>query len=85
MTSEGINAIYHGIFSSYKHIELEAYVKKLIEMDHFYPYNSTFYCITNNASQAFEYVSKNFTACTGHSREQILSGGMNYLWSRKDH
>ena len=81
MTSEGINDIYHDIFSSYKHIELEAHVKKLIEMDHFYPYNSTFYCITNTATQTFKYVSKNFTACTGHSREQILTGGMNYLWS----
>lgn len=81
MNKETIDSIYHDIFSSFQHIELETHVKKLIELDQYYPYNSTYYCITNTVAQKFEYVSKNFTACTGHSRDKLLSDGMNYFWS----
>ena len=76
-----INSIYHEIFNTYPKVEIEEHIKKLIELDYFYPYNSTFYCITNTVNQNFEYISKNFTACTGLSTEKMMDGGMDYFWS----
>lgn len=76
-----INNVYNEIFSSYPNIEIKEHIKKLIELDFYYPYNSTFFCITNTVNQNFEYVSKNFTACTGLSRDEMVKGGMNYFWS----
>lgn len=81
MHSHKINSIYNEIFNTYPKVEIEEHIKKLIELDYFYPYNSTFYCITNTVNQNFEYISKNFTACTGLSRDKMMDGGMNYFWS----
>lgn len=76
-----IDKEYHEIFETYPEIEIEEHISKIIELDYFLPYNSTFYCITNTVSQSFEYVSKNFKACTGLDPEKMLSGGMAYYWS----
>ncbi|WP_445749820.1 LuxR C-terminal-related transcriptional regulator [Polaribacter sp.] len=76
-----INTVYKEIFSSYPNIEVKEHIKKLIELDSYYPYNTTFFCITNTVNQNFEYVSKNFTACTGLSRDEMVQGGMNFFWS----
>ncbi|MCI2230117.1 LuxR C-terminal-related transcriptional regulator [Polaribacter sp. MSW13] len=76
-----INSIYNKIFKTYPQVEIKEHIKKLIEFDFFYPYNATFFCITNTANQSFEYVSKNFSACTGLSPEELKNGGMNYFWS----
>jgi DNA-binding CsgD family transcriptional regulator len=81
MHSTKINAIYNEIFDTYPNVEIEEQIKKLIELDYFYPYNSTFYCITNTVHQNFEYISKNFKACTGLSVDKMKSGGMDYYWS----
>ena len=81
MRSDKINSIYNEIFDTYPQVEIEEHIKKLIELDFYYPYNSTYYCITNTVHQSFEYVSKNFTACTGLSKEKMLAGGMDYYWS----
>lgn len=81
MHSQKINSIYNEIFNTYPHVEIEEHIKKLIELDYFYPYNNTFYCITNTVQKNFEYVSKNFTACTGLSNEKMMEGGMDYFWS----
>lgn len=76
-----INSIYNKIFETYPDVEIEEHIKKLIELDYYFPYNSTFYCITNTANQNFEYISKNFTACTGLPIDKMMNGGMNYFWS----
>ena len=76
-----INAIYNEIFDTYPKVEIKEHIKKLIELDFYYPYNSTFYCITNTVHQNFEYVSKNFKACTGLSRDKMITGGMEFFWS----
>ncbi|SDR77377.1 PAS fold-containing protein [Polaribacter sp. KT25b] len=76
-----INSIYNEIFETYPNVEIEEHIKKLIELDYYYPYNSTFYCITNTVHQNFEYISKNFTACTGLSIDKMMTGGMDYYWS----
>lgn len=81
MQPNKINVIYNKIFETFPKVEIEEHIKKLIELDYFYPYNSTFYCITNTVHQNFEFVSKNFTACTGLSRDKMMAGGMNYFWS----
>lgn len=81
MSMVNINDVYKKIFDSYPNVKIEDHIKKLIELDYFYPYNSTFYCITNTVNKSFEYVSKNFTACTGLDREAMLNGGMDYFWS----
>ena len=81
MNSREIRSKYGKIFESYPKINLETHVRKLIELDEFYPYNNTFYCITNTISQQFEYVSKNFKACTGLDKNEMLIGGMKYFWT----
>ena len=81
MSKINIHKIYNEIFDTYPNVSVEEHINKLIELDAYYPYNSTFFCITNTANLSFEYVSKNFTACTGLSRDKMLNGGMNYFWS----
>jgi len=76
-----INSIYNDIFNTYPEVEIQDHIKKLIELDFYYPYNTTFFCITNTAHQSFEYISKNFTACTGFSREKMMDGGMDFFWT----
>lgn len=58
MKIEKINSIYDKIFETYPNVEIEEHIKKLIELDYFYPYNATFYCITNTVNKNFEYISK---------------------------
>lgn len=81
MKQENINSIYNKIFDTYPDIKLEKHIKKLIELDSFYPFNSTFFCITNTVNKTFEYVSKNFTSCTGLSRSKMQELGMDFFWS----
>ena len=81
MNNKAINSIYTEIFDTYPNVEIKEHINKLIELDFYYPYNTTFFCITNTANQNFEYVSKNFTACTGLSNEKMMEGGMDYFWS----
>lgn len=81
MNKNHIHAIYSEIFETYPKIEIEKHINKLIELDFYYPFNTTFFCITNTVTQGFEYISKNFTACTGLSNEKMLTGGMDYFWS----
>lgn len=82
MDSFSIKDIYKEIFETYPKIELKEHIKKIIELDFYYPYNTTFFCITNTVYQNFEYVSKNFTSCTGLKKEDLLKGGMDFFWSR---
>ena len=81
METKDINSIYTEIFDTYPKVEIKEHIKKLIELDYYYPYNNTFFCITNTVNQNFEYISKNFTACTGLSKELMQKGGMDYFWS----
>lgn len=81
MNKININETYNEIFETYPEVKIKNHIKKLIELDFYYPYNSTFYCITNTVHQSFEYVSKNFTACTGLDSSKMIAGGMDYFWS----
>lgn len=81
MNKKSINSVYNKIFKTYPQVEIEEHIKKLIELDFYYPYNTTFFCITNTVTQSFEYVSKNFTACTGYKKEKLTNGGMDFFWS----
>lgn len=81
MKSKNIHSIYNEIFNTYQKVEIEDHIKKLMELDFYYPYNATFFCVTNTVYQNFEYISKNFTACTGLSSEKLKEGGMDYFWS----
>jgi len=74
--------MYQDIFETYPSIEIKEHINKLIELDYYYPFNTTFFCITNTPKQSFEYISKNFTACTGLSNEEMKKGGMEYFWSK---
>lgn len=82
MNPNSIHLLYQDIFDTYPSIEIKEHINKLIELDYYYPYNTTFFCITNTPEQRFEYISKNFTACTGLPNEEMLNGGMDYFWSR---
>lgn len=73
---------YKSIFRSYDKPSLEAHIKKIIDLDAYLPYSSTFFCITNTQSLEFEYISKNFKTCLGLDSKRIETEGMRYFWSR---
>lgn len=82
MDIKEIKGVYKEVFRSYDYPYLEEHIKKIIELDAFLPYNSTFFCITNTQDLCFEYISKNMTSCLGIKREELHNGGMEYFWTR---
>jgi len=73
---------YKSIFESYDAPSLETHIQKIIDLDFYLPYSSTFYCITNTQDLTFEYVSKNFKSCLGIDANDLKAKGMRYFWSR---
>ncbi|GAA4805422.1 LuxR C-terminal-related transcriptional regulator [Litoribaculum gwangyangense] len=82
MILENIKSSYKEIFESYYNSSLEDHIKKIVELDAYLPYSSTFFCITNTQSLSFEYISKNMSSCLGLDYDVMKSKGMNYFWSR---
>jgi len=81
MVFQQIKKVYQDIFKSYDKPLLEKHIEKIIELDTFLPYSSTFFCITNTHNLTFEYISKNLTACLGLDPNELKSHGMRYFWS----
>lgn len=77
-----IKEFYKSIFESYDKPSLETHIKRIIDLDRYLPYSSTFFCITNTQSLEFEYVSKNFKTCLGLDSKVLETSGMRYFWSR---
>lgn len=82
MKYQEIQEAYKSIFESYSKPSLETHIQKIIELDQFLPYSSTFFCITNTQDLKFEYISKNFKACLGIEPMELEAKGMKYFWSR---
>jgi len=82
MKQNQIKDVYKSIFKSYDKPSLETHIKKIIDLDNYLPYSSTFFCITNTQSLEFEYISKNFKACLGLDPNLLKVSGMRYFWSR---
>lgn len=77
-----IKDVYKTIFKSYDNPSLEKHIEKIIELDIYLPYSSTFFCVTNTQNLTFEYVSKNMSACLGLDKKLFETQGMRYFWSR---
>lgn len=77
-----IKDLYKFIFKSYDKPFLKEHIAKIIELDDYLPYSSTFFCVTNTQDLTFEYISKNFTACLGLDASELKALGMRYFWSR---
>lgn len=77
-----IKDLYKTIFLSYDKPSLEEHIKKIIELDKFLPFSSTFFCITNTQDLTFEFISKNLNACLGIDPLEMQTKGMRYFWSR---
>jgi len=82
MNRGSIKEAYKEIFKSHDNPSLKKHIDKIIELDIYLPYNSTFFCITNTQDLSFEYISKNLYACLGIDREDLKAKGMRYLWSK---
>jgi len=82
MKYDRIKEYYKTIFESFDTPLLEEHIKKIIELDKFLPYSSTFFCLTNTQNLTFEYISKNFHACLGLDPLEMKANGMRYFWSR---
>ncbi|WP_298238455.1 LuxR C-terminal-related transcriptional regulator [uncultured Algibacter sp.] len=82
MNGSSIKEVYKEIFKSHDNPSLKQHIKKIIELDVYLPYSSTFFCITNTQDLSFEYISKNMTACLGLDKQELQIKGMRYLWSR---
>ncbi|WP_139958532.1 LuxR C-terminal-related transcriptional regulator [Flavicella sediminum] len=81
MNRPAINTKYKEIFQIYDLDKKENYLAKIAELDSIYPVDSTYFCIVNTATQKYDYISKNFTACTGYDKELIENGGVPYFVS----
>lgn len=77
-----IKDFYKSIFESFETPLLEEHIKKIIELDKFLPYSSTFFCVTNTQDLTFEYISKNFNACLGLDPVEMKANGMRDFWTR---
>lgn len=73
---------FREIFSSYHNIEVSDHVKKMILMDQYLPLDSTFFTIVDSQTNSFKYVSKNFKACTGYSRDEMFDKGLPFIWDK---
>jgi DNA-binding CsgD family transcriptional regulator len=82
MVLRDIKQIYSTIFKSYGNPILEKHINKIIELDAYLPYNSTFFCITNTQTLSFEYISKNMFSCVGLNADSLKEKGMRYFWNR---
>ena len=82
MNYSKIKETYRFIFESYDKPSLQKHIEKIIEMDQFLPYSSTFFCITNTQDLTFEYISKNYNASLGLDSSELKEKGMRYFWSR---
>lgn len=82
MNAISVKDVYKEIFKSYDNPSLKHHIKKIIELDAYLPYSSTFFCITNTQDLTFEYISKNLSACLGLDRNDLKAKGMRYFWSR---
>ncbi|WP_166966207.1 response regulator transcription factor [Yeosuana marina] len=82
MIVDNIKSIYKDIFKSYDNPSLEDHINKIIELDAYLPYSSTFFCITNTQNLTFEYISKNMFSCLGLDEGLMKTQGMRYFWSR---
>ena len=82
MNRGSIKDTYKEILKSHDNPLLKEHIDKIIELDVYLPYNSTFFCITNTQDLSFEYISKNLNACLGMDREDLKAKGMRYLWSK---
>ena len=77
-----VKDLYKTIFQSYDKPSLEAHINRIIDLDTYLPYSSTFFCVTNTQTLEFEYVSKNLKACLGLESHLLEKQGMRYFWSR---
>lgn len=82
MNFDQIKQLYKNIFESYEKPSLKTHIRKIIELDTYLPYSSTFFCVTNTQNLTFEYISKNFNSCLGLDADTIRKEGMRYFWSR---
>lgn len=82
MNLTNIKKAYMDIFQSYENPLLDEHIKKIIELDDYLPYSSTFFCVTNTQSLSFEYISKNMNACLGIDDAELKEKGMRSFWSR---
>jgi DNA-binding CsgD family transcriptional regulator len=82
MLLKNIKNIYNDIFKSYDNPSLSHHIKKIIELDAYLPYSSTFFCITNTQDLRFEYISKNMKSCIGLEKDELLNEGMRNFWNR---
>jgi len=82
MKQSQIKDLYRFIFKSYDKPSLKKHIEKLIELDEYLPYSSTFFCVTNTQELTFEYVSKNYNSCLGLDASELKVHGMRYFWSR---
>ncbi len=81
MPTKKIQDTYSSIFNSNGNITLEHHIKKIIELDAYLPYNSTFFTLINTTSLSFDFVSKNFEVCTGMKSQEMKTKGIKYFWS----
>lgn len=82
MISKNIDKIYNDIFQSYDNPILTHHIKKILELDVYLPYSSTFFCITNTQNLTFEFISKNMSSCIGLNKDTLLKEGMRHFWKQ---
>jgi len=81
LKNNSVKKRYQKIFKAYNQLEKKEHIKKLIELDSYYPLDCTYFCIVDTANQSYQYISKNFSICTGLDSKKMQSGGVEYYVS----
>ncbi|NMM47299.1 helix-turn-helix domain-containing protein [Marinigracilibium pacificum] len=58
------------------------HIKQLKESEKYLPMGMTFLFITNSSNKKYEYITKNVEYCTHIKRDEIYSGGFDFIFSR---
>lgn len=82
MTQNEIEEVYKEIFSAFDKPNLLKHIEKIIELDAYLPYSSTFFSITDTQRLTFHYISKNLQSTLGYNNSVFMEGGMKLLWSK---
>ncbi len=69
-------------FPQFRNTVVETHVKRLQEIDKWFPVNDSFFMLINSSTRRYEYITKNFEHVMGIEREKLMKNGLLH-WFRR--
>lgn len=79
---KGLKTLYQNLFERVECNIQSKYFEKIIALDEYIPYNSTFFCIVNTKDLTFKYISKWMHQCIGFDENTFKKNGLFFIWDR---